>query len=68
MEFKSRKIETEINEILRNISLNKTDMKGPLLSKSFFERKDISKKKKEELKKLNEELKKHVIYIPKVNI
>ncbi len=40
--------------VLRNTNLFATDIKDDFLTKSFFERKDISKNKKEILKQLDE--------------
>ena len=40
--------------VLRNTNLFVTDIKDDFLTKSFFERKDISKNKKEILKQLDE--------------
>lgn len=51
-------IQKRIN-MLRNINLFITDIKDDFLTKSFFERKDISKYKKETLKQLEYELKKY---------
>lgn len=51
-------IQKRIN-MLRNINLFITDIKDDFLTKSFFERKDISKYKKETLKQLEDELKKY---------
>ena len=41
-------------DMLRNTNLFVTDIKDDFLTKSFFERKDISKNKKEILKQLDE--------------
>lgn len=41
-------------DTLRNVKLFITDIKDDFLTKSFFERKDISKNKKEILKQLDE--------------
>ena len=46
-------------DALRNIKLFITDIKDDFLTESFFERKDISKYKKETLKQLEDELKKY---------
>ena len=46
-------------DMLRNINLFITDIKDDFLTKSFFERKDISKNKKEILKQLEDELKRY---------
>ena len=45
--------------VLRNTNLFVTDIKDDFLTKSFFERKDISKNKKEILKQLEDELKRY---------
>ena len=45
--------------VLRNTNLFATDIKDDFLTKSFFERKDISKNKKEILKRLEDELKRY---------
>ena len=45
--------------VLRNTNLFATDIKDDFLTKSFFERKDISKNKKEILKQLEDELKRY---------
>ena len=45
--------------VLRNHNLFTTDMKDDFLTESFFKRKDISKNKKEILKRLEDELKKY---------
>jgi len=45
--------------VLRNTNLFVTDIKDDFLTKSFFERKDISKNKKEILKRLEDELKRY---------
>lgn len=49
MEIIQKRIDT-----LRNVKLFITDIKDDFLTKSFFERKDISKNKKEILKQLDE--------------
>lgn len=46
-------------DTLRNVKLFITDIKDDFLTKSFFERKDISKNKKEILKQIEDELKKY---------
>jgi hypothetical protein len=46
-------------DTLRNVKLFITDIKDDFLTKSFFERKDISKNKKEILKQLEDELKRY---------
>jgi hypothetical protein len=46
-------IQKRVN-VLRNTNLFVTDIKDDFLTKSFFERKDISKNKKEILKQLDE--------------
>ena len=46
-------------DALRNIKLFITDIKDDFLTESFFERKDISKYKKETLKQLEDELKRY---------
>lgn len=51
-------IQKRVN-ILRNTNLFVTDIKDDFLTKSFFERKDISKNKKEILKQLEDELKRY---------
>lgn len=51
-------IQKRIN-MLRNINLFITDIKDDFLTESFFERKDISKYKKETLRQLENELKKY---------
>ncbi len=45
-------------DALRNAKLFITDIKDDFLTESFFERKDISKNKKETFKQLEDELKK----------
>lgn len=45
--------------VLRNTNLFATDIKDDFLTKSFFERKDISRNKKEILKQLEDELKRY---------
>ena len=51
-------IQKRVN-ILRNTNLFVTDIKDDFLTESFFERKDISKNKKEILKQLEDELKRY---------
>jgi hypothetical protein len=51
-------IQKRVN-VLRNTNLFVTDIKDDFLTKSFFERKDISKNKKEILKQLEDELKRY---------
>ena len=46
-------------DMLRNVNLFITDIKDDFLTESFFERKDISKNKKEILKQLEDELKRY---------
>ncbi len=46
-------------DMLRNTNLFVTDIKDDFLTESFFRRKDISKQKKEELKYLEDELKRY---------
>lgn len=46
-------------DTLRNVKLFITDIKDDFLTKSFFERKDISKNKKEILKQIEDELKRY---------
>lgn len=46
-------------DTLRNVKLFITDIKDDFLTESFFERKDISKNKKEILKQLEDELKRY---------
>ena len=63
MDFELKQEEMEIIQkrvnVLRNTNLFVTDIKDDFLTKSFFERKDISKNKKEILKQLEDELKKY---------
>ena len=51
-------IQKRVN-ILRNTNLFVTDIKDDFLTESFFERKDISRNKKEILKQLEDELKRY---------
>ena len=63
MDFELKQEEMEIIQkrvnVLRNTNLFVTDIKDDFLTKSFFERKDISKNKKEILKQLEDELKRY---------
>lgn len=51
------KIEKKVEEVIRNISLNKNDVNGDYFTKNFYNRKDLSKIKKKILKSYEQHIK-----------